>query len=55
MDYLDRELMDYQNDQAQQCGICFEYVDNSWTCSCCHECEEASCTCDDEYENILGV
>jgi hypothetical protein len=55
MDYLDRELMDYHNDQAQQCGICFEYCDDSWVCNCCHDCEKESCSCDDEYESILGV
>jgi len=55
MDYLDRELMDYQNDQAQQCGICYEYCDDNWVCNCCHDCEKESCSCDDEYESILGV
>jgi hypothetical protein len=24
-------------------------------CSCCHDCEKESCSCDDEYESILGV
>lgn len=48
MYYLDRELASYQEDRASQCDICFEYCDDSWTCSCCHECEKESCVCDDE-------
>ncbi len=52
MYYLDRELASYQEDQAAQCDICYEYCDDSWTCSCCHECEKESCVCDDDEQII---
>lgn len=52
MYYLDRELASYQEDRASQCDICYEYCDDSWTCSCCQECEKETCVCDDEDEIV---
>jgi hypothetical protein len=52
MYYLDRELASYQEDRASQCDICFEYCDDSWTCSCCHECEKESCVCDEDDDIV---
>ncbi len=52
MYYLDRELASYQEDRASQCDICFEYCDDSWTCSCCHECEKESCICDEDDDIV---
>lgn len=50
MYYLDRELADYQDDQEARCPICYEYIDDEWTCNCCRECESETCTCDDEED-----
>ena len=50
MYYLDRDLADYQDDQEARCPICYEHIDNEWTCNCCRECESETCTCDDEEE-----
>jgi hypothetical protein len=50
MDYLDIELMNYQNDQESRCPVCHEYNDEDWTCDCCYECENEICTCNDEEE-----
>lgn len=37
MDYLDLELMQYQNDQDHRCDVCGEYCDEEWTCECAEE------------------
>jgi hypothetical protein len=55
MDYLDYELMRYQEEQEAYCDICGEYSTEDWQCDCCRECEKSSCECSDEYEDILGV
>jgi hypothetical protein len=34
MDYLDMELMQYQNEQEHRCERCGEYCDEEWTCEC---------------------
>lgn len=54
MDYLDRELMDYQSDQEAYCDICGEYSTEDWTCDCCRECERSKCHCEEE-EVHLGI
>lgn len=54
MDYLDRELMDYQSDQEAYCDICGEYSTEDWVCDCCKECERSSCICDEE-DIYLGI
>lgn len=54
MDYLDRELMRYQDDCERFCDICGEYSDDDWQCDCCHECEHTYCVCEEEDEH-LGI
>lgn len=54
MYYLDRELAEYQESQERYCDICGEYSDEDWQCDCCQECEETTCTCDEE-DIYLGI
>ena len=58
MDYLDYELMMYQEGQDATCDICGEYNSEEWRCDCCHDCDKTYSACEcglEEEEEILGI